>query len=199
MPGQHRQLPSESHRGDLGTTAGTDSVEEGAERSWRAGDGPGCLDEHAASVGPADFGDTQSGPCRLTAGLTNSWIQAEITDQALRRGESPDVPDRGHQRQGDCEVDSGYRHQAANVVAVRRRPGTGRVCHCQFLAAVQEKIHAAQITLAEAEALAEFADDATAMNRLLRDVGSYNFKFTVEQQRRAREKAATIAQAKRDF
>src|SRR5207245_1855562 len=90
----------------------------------------------------ADFGDTQSGPCRLTAGLTNSWIQAEITDQALRGGESPDVPDRGHQRQGDCEVDSGYRHQAADVVAVRGRPGTGRVCHCQFLA---EEVEEAKI------------------------------------------------------
>jgi hypothetical protein len=37
------------------------------------------------------------------------------------------------------------------------------------------------------------------MKRLLRDVGSYNFKFTVEQERGAPERAAAVAQAKRDF
>jgi hypothetical protein len=64
---------------------------------------------------------------------------------------------------------------------------------------VQDRIHAAQITLAESEALAEFADDPAAMKRLLRDVGSYHFKFAIEQERRSREKAAKIERARCDF
>src|ERR1700736_2860221 len=75
----------------------------------------------------------------------------------------------------------------------------GRVALTCLPVEVQDRIHSAQITLTEAEALAEFADDATAMKSLLRDVGSYNFKFTVERERRAREKATAIAQARRDF
>jgi ParB family transcriptional regulator, chromosome partitioning protein len=75
----------------------------------------------------------------------------------------------------------------------------GRVALTCLPVEVQDRIHSAQITLTEAEALAEFADDATAMKSLLRDVGSYNFKFTVERERRAHEKATAIAQARRDF
>ncbi|MBJ7599752.1 ParB/RepB/Spo0J family partition protein [Candidatus Nephthysia bennettiae] len=122
---------------------------------------------------------------------------AMLVENGRRRDLSPIEEAHGYQQVLDLgEFTAAKIGKAIGVPTARIK---GRVALTLLPEAVQEKIHAAQITLGEAEALAEFADDDTAMKRLLRDVGSYNFKFTVEQERRARERAATVTQARRDF
>ncbi|MBJ7597343.1 ParB/RepB/Spo0J family partition protein [Candidatus Nephthysia bennettiae] len=122
---------------------------------------------------------------------------AMLVENGRRRDLSPIEEAHGYQQVLDLgEFTAAKIGKAIGVPTARIK---GRVALTSLPEAVQEKIHAAQITLGEAEALAEFADDATAMKRLLRDVGSYNFKFTVEQERRARERTATVTQARRDF
>lgn len=122
---------------------------------------------------------------------------AMLVENGRRRDLSPIEEAHGYQQVLDLgEFTAAKIGKAIGVPTARIK---GRVALTTLPEALQEKIHAAQISLTEAEALAEFADDATTMKRLLRDVGSYNFKFTVEQERRARERAAAVAQAKRDL
>lgn len=142
VPCQHRELASQCHGSDLGPAASADSVEECPQRSWRPGHRPGSLDEHAPGVGTPHLGDAKPGPSWLAAGLANAGVEAEVADQALRRGEPLDVPNGGHQRQGDREVDSRHGHQAADVVAAACRPGTGGVGDHQFVA---EEVEEAQV------------------------------------------------------
>src|SRR5437879_7975881 len=138
-------------------------------------------------------------PAQLRHDLDSEAKQmlAMLVENGRRRDLSPIEEARGYQQVLDLgDFTAAKIGKAIGVPTARIK---GRVALTTLPEGVQEKIHAAQITLAEAEALAEFVDDTTAMKRLLRDVGSYNFKFTVEQERRARERAAAVTQAKRDF
>jgi ParB family transcriptional regulator, chromosome partitioning protein len=122
---------------------------------------------------------------------------AMLVENGRRRDLSPIEEAHGYQQVLDLgELTPARIGKAIGVSTARVK---GRMALTTLPEEVQDKIHSAQITLAEAEALTEFADDALVMKRLLRDVGSYNFKFTVEQERRGREKAAKIAEARREF
>jgi ParB/RepB/Spo0J family partition protein len=52
---------------------------------------------------------------------------------------------------------------------------------------VQDRIHAHQITLHEAEAMVEFASDPAAMEVLVRAIGKSSFQYRIEEQRHRRE------------
>jgi ParB family transcriptional regulator, chromosome partitioning protein len=122
---------------------------------------------------------------------------AMLVENGRRRDLSPIEEGHGYQQVFDLgELTPAKIGKAIGVSTARVK---GRMALTTLPEEVQDKIHSAQITLAEAEALTEFADDALVMKRLLREVGSYNFKFTVEQERRGREKAAKIAEARREF
>jgi ParB/RepB/Spo0J family partition protein len=122
---------------------------------------------------------------------------AMLVENGRRRDLSPIEEAHGYQQVLDLgEFTAAKIGKAIGVSTGRVK---GRVALTCLPEEVQDKIHSAQITLTEAEGLAEFADDATAMKCLLRDLRSYNFKFTLERERRAREKEATIALARRDF
>jgi ParB family transcriptional regulator, chromosome partitioning protein len=120
-----------------------------------------------------------------------------LVENGRRRDLSPIEEAHGYQQVLDLgEFTAAKIGKAIGVSTARVK---GRVALTCLPGEVQDKIHSAQITLTEAESLAEFADDATTIKSLLRDVGSYNFKFTVERERHAREKATAVAQAGRDF
>jgi ParB/RepB/Spo0J family partition protein len=70
---------------------------------------------------------------------------------------------------------------------------TARVALTKLPEPVQDRVHSHQITLAEADALIEFAGDTRVFNALLERVGTPTFRFRVEQERREREQRAKIA------
>jgi ParB/RepB/Spo0J family partition protein len=51
----------------------------------------------------------------------------------------------------------------------------------------QERVHGGQVTIADAEALAEFAAEPAALKRLLSEAGTPMFQYAVERERRRRE------------
>ena len=64
---------------------------------------------------------------------------------------------------------------------------------------VQDRVHSRQITLVEAEALVEFAGDSTVFDELLGQVGTSNFHYQLERERRRREQRAKIAQLRSEL
>jgi hypothetical protein len=119
---------------------------------------------------------------------------AMLVENKRRRDLSPIEEAHGYQQVLDLgEFTAAKIGKAIGVSTARVR---GRVALTCLAEEVQDKIHSAQITLTEAETLAEFADDAIAIKSLLRDVGSYNFKFTVEQERPGESNGGRTGQAR---
>src|SRR5438445_652057 len=52
---------------------------------------------------------------------------------------------------------------------------------------MKERVQGGQVTIADAEALAEFADEPAALKRLLSEAGTPMFQYAVERERRRRE------------
>jgi ParB/RepB/Spo0J family partition protein len=76
---------------------------------------------------------------------------------------------------------------------------TSRVALTRLPDEVQEKVHARQISLHEAEAMAEFANDASALESLLKAAGTSNFQYKVQQHRVRRESAQRVATLRKEL
>jgi ParB/RepB/Spo0J family partition protein len=75
----------------------------------------------------------------------------------------------------------------------------GRVALTRLPEQVQDKVHNRQITLLEADALVEFAGDTGVLNDLLGQVGTSNFGYQVERERRRREQRAKVSELRRQL
>jgi ParB/RepB/Spo0J family partition protein len=64
---------------------------------------------------------------------------------------------------------------------------------------VQERVHNHQITLADAEALVEFAAEPAVFDELVAGVGSHDFRWKLERERRKREIRTKINQLRRQL
>ena len=76
---------------------------------------------------------------------------------------------------------------------------TSRIALTKLPEPVQDRVHNHQITLAEAEALVEFAGETRVFDALLEQVGTSTFRFRVERERREREQRAKIVQLRSEL
>ena len=68
-----------------------------------------------------------AGAGRPVAGLTNTWIQAQVADELVGTGEAPDVTDHTHDGQRCDQPDTGDGHQMPDAsVAQRLTPSSRR-------------------------------------------------------------------------
>jgi hypothetical protein len=63
----------------------------------------------------------------------------------------------------------------------------------------QEQVHFGQVTIADAEAMAEFADEPAALKRLLSEAGTPMFHYAVERERRRREAKRRAAENRKQL
>src|SRR5438270_11183462 len=85
---------------------GADTQEERAQRAWRFGRGPGCLDQHGPGMRTPPLADTTM-LSQPETGLPHPGVQADIADQLLRIGETAHITDRRHETGSNDEVDAG--------------------------------------------------------------------------------------------
>lgn len=117
---EHGEFARGGHRGDLVTAPGTHPHEEGVQRSWRLGGGPGSLDQHRSGVTAARLADAPVLGEPETR-LTHTRIEHEVARQLLRIGEATHISGRGGEPDGHRHVDAGDGEQAAHHRTVERR------------------------------------------------------------------------------
>jgi hypothetical protein len=83
--------------------------------------------------------------------------------------------------------------QVAGALGVSAKTISSRVGLARLPDAVKEKVHAGQVTLADAEALREFADDPGAFDRLSKLAGTRDLDWNIRQERERRRKAKARA------
>ncbi len=94
VPDQDDKLARHGDRCDVVAAPGSDPFMEGAQRPRRADGLPRCLDQQMARIGAPAFGNT-SVVSRSVSGLSDTWIEADVGDQFLRRREPVDAPEPG--------------------------------------------------------------------------------------------------------
>jgi ParB/RepB/Spo0J family partition protein len=75
----------------------------------------------------------------------------------------------------------------------------GRLALTKLPAHIQDKVHAHQISLGEAEAMVEFANDPAAIEALVGSVGRSSFRYRIEEQRQRRAVVLRAAAARRQL
>src|SRR5438309_10715197 len=89
---------------------GADAQKEGAQRAWRFGRSPSCLDQHGTGMRTPSLADaTMLG--NPETGLPHPRVQADIADQLLRTGEAAHIADCRHETGGDDQIDARDREQ----------------------------------------------------------------------------------------
>ncbi len=76
---------------------------------------------------------------------------------------------------------------------------TSRIALTRLPEHLQHQVHSRQLGLGDAEVLVEFADDPQLLDSLLPSIGTPNFNYRVEQERRRREREARIAALRRQL
>src|SRR5689334_8169842 len=108
MPDDDRELARDGNRSDVVAATAGDALVERSQGSGTTHRLPRGLDQHAARMRAALFGNPSVSWATL-ARLVHARVQPEIGDQLVGRGEAVDRADRGQYAEGDHHVDSGDR------------------------------------------------------------------------------------------
>src|SRR5260370_3245212 len=104
MPAQDGQLACPGDRRDLRAATGADAQKEGAQRAWRFGRSPSCLDQHGTGMRTPSLADATM-LCNPETGFPHPRAQADIADQLLRTGESGHLAACRHVTGGAGQID----------------------------------------------------------------------------------------------
>src|SRR6266536_5479819 len=92
------------------TAARADALMESTQRSRRAHRGVSGFDQEPAGMALALTADVAGAGCPI-AGLTNTWVQAQVADELVGAGEAADITDHTHDGQCGDQPDAGDGHQ----------------------------------------------------------------------------------------
>jgi ParB family chromosome partitioning protein len=114
-----------------------------------------------------------------------------LAENIHREGISP-VEEAGGYRQLEA---LGYTPERITRELGRRRDTVERrLALSRLPGPVLDGVHAGQISIGDADDLAEFADDADAVGRLTDQIGTPNYQFAVQAERRRRRARAAVAE-----
>src|SRR5437764_14681062 len=89
---------------------GADTQEERAQRAWRFGRGPGCLDQHGPGMRTPPLANTTM-LSQPETGLPHPGVQPDIADQLLRTGKAAHIADCCYETGSDDQIYTGDREQ----------------------------------------------------------------------------------------
>ncbi|PSK95753.1 ParB/RepB/Spo0J family partition protein [Haloactinopolyspora alba] len=89
--------------------------------------------------------------------------------------------------------------EMAKLTGRNRKTITSRRSLMKLAEPEQDRVHAGELTLDQAAALVEFADDPDTYKTLARDAGGFNFDWTLKNARNRRDAAAEVAKLRAEL